>query len=30
MVEFDNPATLLQNSGSVFYSMVHTSGTTDH
>jgi len=30
VVEFENPAQLLQNPGSVFYSMVHASGTTEH
>lgn len=30
VVEFENPTQLLQNPGSVFYSMVHASGTTEH
>lgn len=28
IAEFDSPQTLLANEGSMFYSMVHSSGTT--
>jgi len=30
VAEFDAPSVLLQDSNSMFYSMVHASGTTDH